>query len=91
MQMCRYNQLSRDKASPTSPFKLPPFERCECGHTSQTVRLIPMECRKFSHLRQEIWKEEQRKEEEDVNTPTVHKESCRFHAKDPLAKAVPES
>ena len=23
--------------------------------------------------------------------PTVHKESCRFYAKDPLAKAVPGS
>ena len=27
--------------------------------------------------------------EEAFNIPTVHKESCRFNAKDPLAKAVP--
>ena len=37
-------------------------ERCECGHTSQTVRHVLMECRKFNRLRQEIWKEERRKE-----------------------------
>ena len=29
--------------------------------------------------------------EEDVNPPTVHKESCRFHAMDPFAEAVPGS
>ena len=29
---------------------------------SQTVRHILMECRKFNGVRQEIWKEEQRKE-----------------------------
>ena len=42
--------------------KIVESERCECGHTSQTVRHVLMECRKFSRLRQEIWKEEPRKE-----------------------------
>ena len=42
--------------------KIVESEQCECGHTSQTVRHILMERRKFSRLRQEIWKEEQRKE-----------------------------
>ena len=37
-------------------------ERCKCGHTSQTVRHILMECPNFNRLRQEIWKEERRKE-----------------------------
>ena len=37
-------------------------ETWECGHTSQTVRHILMEYRKFNRLRQEIWKEERRKE-----------------------------
>ena len=42
--------------------KIVESEQCECGHTSQTVRHDLMECRKFSRLRQEIRKEEQRKE-----------------------------
>lgn len=29
--------------------------------------------------------------EKYVNPPTVHKEICGFHAKDPLAEAVPGS
>ena len=29
--------------------------------------------------------------EEDVNPPTVHKESCRYYAKDSLVKAIPGS
>ncbi len=37
-------------------------ERCECGHSLQTVRHILMECRKFNRLRQDIWKEQGRKE-----------------------------
>lgn len=41
---------------------LPSLGQCECGHTSQTVRHILTDCRKFNRLRQEIWKDEQRKE-----------------------------
>lgn len=29
--------------------------------------------------------------EKYINLPIVHKEICEFHAKNPLAKAVPES
>lgn len=76
--------------------KIVEIERREGRHTLQTVLHIPMECRKFSRLRQETWKEEQHKERFRVaewnkiltRSLYVHKEIYRVYAKDTLAKAV---
>ncbi len=42
--------------------KLVNNSQCECGYRSQTVRHILSECRKFTHLRKEIWRDVPRKE-----------------------------
>lgn len=36
--------------------------RYECGHKFQTLRHVLLKCRKFTRLRRETWRDEQRKE-----------------------------
>ena len=70
--------------------------QCECGYRSQTVRHIVSECRRFTRLRKETWRDVQRKEpfgvvewRENVNPPLAHKESSIFFEENRAPKVVP--
>ena len=73
--------------------KLADNSKCECGHRSQTVRHVLSDCRKFTRLRRETWRDVQRKEpfgvvewRRTLTHPSYAKKAAYFMRKTGLLK-----